>query len=196
MTFTKLFEFIIFVVATTQCNGDYKTIYKEPDASNCVKIGRGVIPVYESCGGCKVEAAHECINDLRNNAGNNVPSSCKLDTLTGSTAKKAQQSQACCPKFLHDDQPESINTSTSAYPDAFLCLENIGCQNSNAYYDLLYECEELCSGLYSGDTGTTHACAPTENIGCYIRRISYLTITLVFTVTMMSTCSPMNTLDF
>ncbi|CAM9132373.1 unnamed protein product [Ectocarpus fasciculatus] len=121
-------------------------------ASNCYEVGGGNMgPLYLECTGCQYTEAFECLQTLRGNTSHNVPSGCGMNILT------VQPDPTCCPVFEDPDNQRSLDSSTSAYPDALLCLENAGCEGDNLHTNLKEECvfnlcneEFACVAAYSG----------------------------------------------
>mmetsp|Transcript_26018 Transcript_26018/g.33820 ORF Transcript_26018/g.33820 Transcript_26018/m.33820 type:complete len:205 (-) Transcript_26018:108-722(-) len=125
---------------------------------------------------CQTDIAQHCIDDLRNNRGNNIHPFCnysvdkvycnastnyieddgEVDDFKGScwtetkykngmqllgTIKNVEKWGDCCP--ILDGSADDF-LSSSAYPDALLCLKNAYCENERVYTDLVNECEERC----------------------------------------------------
>ena len=133
--------------------------------SNCVRIERGSVTPYYMCVGCKVEEAMGCIEDMRQNKSGNVRGDCKFNhVMEGNMDHAMEQRQqiACCP--IVNSLGILAKFQGSAYPEAFRCLDNVGCMESTMYAQLAEECHGLCdyippegdddtlTGTYSGGT--------------------------------------------
>mmetsp|Transcript_9908 Transcript_9908/g.15117 ORF Transcript_9908/g.15117 Transcript_9908/m.15117 type:complete len:187 (-) Transcript_9908:347-907(-) len=116
--------------------------------SNCYYVSEGVIPPYEHCIGCQIPVAVKCVEDMRMNISGNVPAACNMNTLS------VGGKDDCCPIFGGDD-PSTILFTTSAYPDALLCLRENECEASAVSIDLQMECETFC--------GEGSQCQPTQS---------------------------------
>ena len=113
-------------------------------ATNCILSGGGSIKPYASCIGCMQEDAQQCVTEMRFNASGTVPRDCDFYSLTDGGKPD------CCADFFYQTRPESIFMDTSAYPSAFTCLEDIGCQDSEIYKELKQEClANSCSNKYA-----------------------------------------------
>ena len=126
--------------------------------SNCVKIERGTVTPYYMCVGCKVEEAMGCIEDMRNNKSGNVRPTCRFNhVMEGNMENKMEQRQqiACCP--IVNGLGLLDEFEGSAYPEAFRCLVNVGCDESTMYAQLQEECHGLCDYIppSSNDTSAT-----------------------------------------
>jgi hypothetical protein len=113
--------------------------------SNCVKIERGTVTPYYMCVGCKVEEAMGCIQDMRGNKSGNVRGECMFnEVMEGNMAHVMEQEQqaACCP--VVNGAGVLTRFQGSAYPEAFRCLMNVGCEESTMYAQLVEECHGLC----------------------------------------------------
>lgn len=126
--------------------------------SNCIVIQRGEVPEYYDCIGCIVEEAQACIDDLRYNLTGTVGPHCSMNSMREFNT----DANDCCPQFgkayrdpwsyerYTDEQLEFIQVDMlvtgSAYPEAFVCLENAGCEESLVYTDLEIECQHRCEG--------------------------------------------------
>ncbi|CAM9135336.1 unnamed protein product [Hapterophycus canaliculatus] len=121
-------------------------------ASNCYEVGGGNMgPLYLKCAGCQYVEAFECLRELRANKSKNVPTGCGINALT------VQPDPTCCPVFENPDSQQSVYSSTSAYPDALLCLEDAGCEGDTLHTELAEECffnqcnqQYACVAAYSG----------------------------------------------
>lgn len=102
--------------------------------SNCMEVGGGATPLYQYCVGCDTYAAQRCVDDMRSNVSHNVRQGCDL------TSNTELRQPECCAKWDNDNNENSINRLTTAYNDALLCLENIGCGNTDSYREIEYEC--------------------------------------------------------
>lgn len=133
--------------------------------SNCVRIERGTVTPYYMCVGCKAEEAMGCIEDMRQNKSGNVRGACKFNhVMEGNMDHAMEQRQqiACCPDV--NSLGILARFQGSAYPEAFRCLDNVGCLESTMYAQLAEECHGLCdflppegdddtlTGTYSGGT--------------------------------------------
>jgi len=110
------------------------------EGSTCLLTGGGVVPYFNSCVGCSLTAAHQCVADMRANASFNVPVNCNMDSV-GSMAGaytnyKNIENRRCCAL--------KNNEFTYAYRDALRCLNNIYCSASAVYASLEAECELVC----------------------------------------------------
>ena len=113
-------------------------------ATNCILSGGGSVKPYASCIGCIQEDAQQCVTDMRFNASGTVPDGCDFYSLT------AGGKPGCCADFFYQSRPETIFMETSAYPSAFTCLEDIGCQDSEIYKNLKREClANSCPNQYA-----------------------------------------------
>lgn len=126
--------------------------------SNCVKIERGTVTPYYMCVGCKVEEAMGCIEDMRNNKSGNVRPTCRFNhVMEGNMENRMEQRQqiACCP--IVNGLGLLDEFEGSAYPEAFRCLVNVGCDESTMYAQLQEECHGLCDYIppSGNDTSTT-----------------------------------------
>lgn len=110
--------------------------------TNCVVIERGEVPKYYKCEGCIIEEAQSCIDDMRLNRTGNVFHTCEMKS-----AMEFYERDQCCPKQYYDEFKKrmELHARTTAYPDAFTCLTNIGCDESTIYKELLRECETVCN---------------------------------------------------
>ncbi|EGB09257.1 hypothetical protein AURANDRAFT_63476 [Aureococcus anophagefferens] len=100
------------------------------EGSTCLLTGGGVVPYFNSCVGCSLTAAHQCVSDMRANVSFNVPVGCNMDSV-GSLAGyrpniKKIENRRCCPRLVNID-----NEFTWAYRDALRCLTNIYCETSD-----------------------------------------------------------------
>ena len=137
------------------------------EGSTCLLTGGGVVPYFNSCVGCSLTAAHQCVSDMRANVSFNVPVGCNMDSV-GSLAGyrpniKKIENRRCCPRLVNID-----NEFTWAYRDALRCLTNIYCETSDVYSDLLAECKKVCptdnESIWEG------SCTPSERSGAPGRR--------------------------
>ena len=69
-----------------------------------------------------IQSALNCIDDMRQNVSGNVPGTCDLQSLM------VEPQPGCCSLFDTPDQGTLILPSASAYNDALLCLEQVGCR--------------------------------------------------------------------
>ncbi len=108
--------------------------------SNCVLIERGTVSRYYTCIGCNVELAVGCINDLRNNASFNVAPNCNINR-----GMEIYESDACCPEIITEKSGvKNLAYMGSAYPMALQCIQNVGCQSSTIFTQLVDECLAVC----------------------------------------------------
>ena len=149
------------------------------EGSTCLLTGGGVVPYFNSCVGCSLTAAHQCVSDMRANASFNVPVGCNMDAV-GSLAGhrpniKKIENRRCCPRLVNVD-----NEFTWAYRDALRCLTNIYCETSDVYSDLLAECKKVCptdnESIWEG------SCTPSERSGARGRRPGRVALLLVLGV--------------
>ena len=104
---------------------DRRKLY-EMQGPECIENGGGFMPALKQCkAGCQLPGAYMCIRDMRLNKSMNVPPSCKIEQL------HSFRESNCCPFFNDDNWPHTIDRTTSAYPDAFKCLESIGCGSTS-----------------------------------------------------------------
>ena len=128
-------------------------------SSNCIMIERGLMPPYQKCfGGCIVEDAVACIQDMRTNASGNVDPSCQLNVINEVPDKD------CCPRRIGPNPLNNIMIGRlhSAYPEALECLNRVGCGGSQEYQNIEAECLKACPAddeLYQYPDGTP-LCAP------------------------------------
>ena len=126
------------------------------EGSTCLLTGGGVVPYFNSCVGCSLTAAHQCVADMRANVSYNVPVNCKMDSagsMAGAyTNYKKIENRRCC--ALKD------NAFTYAYRDALRCLGNIYCSESAVYSSLMAECELVCP--ISNDSVWEFSCTPSQ----------------------------------
>mmetsp|Transcript_22348 Transcript_22348/g.33675 ORF Transcript_22348/g.33675 Transcript_22348/m.33675 type:complete len:212 (+) Transcript_22348:76-711(+) len=172
--FISVESYVSVVNVVHQSVGRILATFKDPDASNCIEVGIGIIPIYEHCTGCHSAAALNCISDMRSNVSGNVPSDCLMDTMIGSPSLETGQ---CCASMLDsgytdNDTKETIYVpvkSTAAYPDALLCLTRAGCDDTeDVYLDLERECLERCPRTDYIDA----VCEPTKSPGVHSSRLS------------------------
>ncbi|KAH8095125.1 hypothetical protein JL720_2401 [Aureococcus anophagefferens] len=132
------------------------------EGSTCL-TGGGVVPYFNSCVGCSLTAAHQCVSDMRANVSFNVPVGCNMDSV-GSLAGyrpniKKIENRRCCPRLVNID-----NEFTWAYRDALRCLTNIW--HVDVRSDLLAECKKVCPT----DNESIWEGAPSERSGARGRR--------------------------
>lgn len=111
----------------------------EQEGSDCLRSGGGKVPYFNSCVGCPIGSAQQCVLDMRRNVSFNVPPECTLGKLGASVGHSWNSDvRACC---AIDGKRE-----TYAYPDAFRCLRNVHkkCVDSHIFTELKAECESLC----------------------------------------------------
>ena len=129
------------------------------EGSTCLLTGGGVVPYFNSCVGCSLTAAHQCVEDMRKNVSFNVPVGCHMDSLGSMTGAynriKKIENRRCCPRLENVE-----NEFTWAYRDALRCLVNIYCDDSDVYTDLHNECEAVCPTT-NGSIWNL-ACTPSE----------------------------------
>ena len=126
------------------------------EGSSCLLSGGGVVPYFNSCIGCSLVAAEQCVDDMRSNVSFNVPVNCKMDSV-GSMAGaytnfKKIENRRCC--ALEN------NEFTYAYKDALSCLISIYCTESDTYTNLVDECETVCPVL--NESVWEKACTPSQ----------------------------------
>jgi len=144
-------------------------------ATNCILSGGGSIKPYASCIGCMQEDAQQCVTEMRFNTSGTVPDGCDFYSLTDNGKPE------CCADFFYQSRPETIFLETSAYPTAFTCLEDIGCQDSEIYKELKQEClANRCTNKYSCyhlmSPGNTHQ----KKAFVQIYLITFTTIILLY----------------
>ena len=114
--------------------------------SNCVLIERGTVSRYYTCIGCNVELAVGCINDLRNNASFNVAPNCNINR-----GMQVYETDACCPRITTEKSGvKNLAYVGAAYPMTIQCIQNVGCQSSTIFTQLVEECLAVCP---KGDNG-------------------------------------------
>lgn len=129
--------------ATTMVKG---WVGRKMIGSNCIVIERAVVTRYYKCEGCIIEEALGCLSDLRQNVSGNVPSGCNI-TFIGHLP-----GVTCCPQFGPDKTGKvNLIASTSGYPEALRCIQNVGCSSSEVYSSLLEECQYTCPLEYTSD---------------------------------------------
>ena len=111
--------------------------------SNCINTGGGAVPLYEYCKGCDMLEAQYCLWDMRYNVSGNVRPGCEMNHITDGAQPK------CCAQYGNINQVWTVRGTTSALGDAMLCLENIGCRDSEYYAAIREECIfNTCNTLY------------------------------------------------
>ncbi|KAJ8608485.1 hypothetical protein CTAYLR_005718 [Chrysophaeum taylorii] len=92
------------------------------EGSDCLRSGGGKVPYFNSCVGCSIGSAQQCVLDMRRNVSFNVPPDCTLGKLGASVGNPGKNDdQTCC--------AVEGKRETYAYPDAF---------------SLKKECDTLC----------------------------------------------------
>eukprot|EP00603_Paraphysomonas_imperforata_P005062 CAMPEP_0114424162 /NCGR_PEP_ID=MMETSP0103-20121206/6543_1 /TAXON_ID=37642 ORGANISM="Paraphysomonas imperforata, Strain PA2" /NCGR_SAMPLE_ID=MMETSP0103 /ASSEMBLY_ACC=CAM_ASM_000201 /LENGTH=218 /DNA_ID=CAMNT_0001592889 /DNA_START=213 /DNA_END=869 /DNA_ORIENTATION=+ len=137
----------------------FKRVVRYLSGSNCVLIERGEVPIYEQCYGCSMREAFACLQDMRNNVTGNVPPGCTIEAIS------EKPDTGCCPKFVnHDDGTHGkVLFEYSAYPMAFECLKEVGCEDTEIFTNLVAECYHVCDGvknLYNNDIFFTCTAIP------------------------------------
>ncbi|CAM9237718.1 unnamed protein product [Phaeothamnion confervicola] len=139
------FAFAAFVLGCNSTANAYEYI-----PSNCITVGGGSTGAkYQSCTGCLYATGQACLADMRANVSRNVPDGCDMSALT------VQSDRSCCPVLdTSNSKKITMDSTTTAYPDALLCLQQAGCESSALYQSLYYEC------VFQGCV-VTYACVPT-----------------------------------
>ena len=126
--------------------------------SNCVLIERGTVSRYYTCIGCSIELAVGCVNDLRNNASFNVAPNCYINR-----GMEVFETDECCPRITTERSGvKNLAYIGSAYPMALQCIQNVGCQSSSIFNQLVDECLAVCpkgpKGENTDQGGTKSSC--------------------------------------
>lgn len=102
------------------------------EGSDCLRSGGGIVPYFNSCIGCPIGSAQQCVVDMRTNASFNVQASCALGKVGGSD-------ESCC--------AVEGKRETYAYRDAFRCLKKVhkSCVDTHIYAELKKECDAACA---------------------------------------------------
>lgn len=152
-----------------------RTLFDQ-EGSDCLRSGGGKVPYFNSCVGCPIGSAQQCVLDMRRNVSFNVPPKCTLGKLGASVGHAVNRdNRACC---AIDGKRE-----TYAYPDAFRCLRNVNkkCVDSHIFTELKTECESLCSNL----AGVwRRACSPSSFDNAMSLKPSW-TVLLISTVSLV-----------
>ncbi|KAJ1453670.1 hypothetical protein M885DRAFT_523930 [Pelagophyceae sp. CCMP2097] len=101
------------------------------EGSRCIQNGGGRVPFFNSCVGCPIAAARQCVADMRTNVSFNVAPDCTLGGMT-----EGADDKRCC--------AIRGKAATYAYPDAIRCLRGLYCDGDVIYTQLLAECELNC----------------------------------------------------
>ena len=111
--------------------------------SNCVTISVGSVSPYDLCMGCDIDAAMNCINDMRTNVSGTVPGSCMMNGFSETDNTK------CCPTYIQLGTQYTPVLTTSAYPQGLDCLRAVGCSDSPLYTEIYEECYNICLPFYN-----------------------------------------------
>lgn len=133
--------------------GGIRRILFGNEGSDCLRSGGGKVPYFNSCVGCPIGSAQQCVLDMRRNVSFNVAPDCNLGQMSASVGKRNNdKDRNCCARHGHRE--------TYAFPDALRCLENLKCDKSGIFTELKRECDYVCPvGL---DDVWGGACEPSE----------------------------------